>query len=101
MTPVSDGQKGRGVRRTPHARGFFNVGVLTGGSSLVRSSRTEEGVGQVNGLRGERRVEAPPARRDDGGLADEGLDGAGPLAALRVADGQVGDVVGAHRHVIL
>lgn len=46
-------------------------------------------------------MEAPPTRRDDGGLADEGLDGAGSLTALRVADRQVGDVVGAHRHIIL
>lgn len=52
-------------------------------------SLTEECVSQVNGLRGERRVEASSARRDYCRLTDEGLDGVGSLTflSLGVGDG--------------
>lgn len=68
---------------------------------FMLSSLTEERVGQVNGLWGERRVEASSTRRDYRWLTDEGLDGAGSFASLRVRDGQVGDIVCAYSQPIL
>lgn len=68
---------------------------------FVLSWLTDERVSQVNGLWGERCVEASSARRDYCWLTDEGLDSAGSFASLRVRDGQVSDIVCAYSQLIL
>lgn len=68
---------------------------------FMLSSLTEECVSQVNGLWGERCVEASSTRRDYCWLTDEGLDSAGSFTSLRVCDGQVSDIVCAYSQLIL
>lgn len=62
--------------------------------------RTDEGVGQADGLGGDGSAEAPPIGRYDGRLADETIDRVdklgGVVVALLVLAGHVGDVVRAH-----
>ena len=69
----------------------------------VRDAPTQEGVGQVDGLRGQGRVQASPGGRDDGRLADEGLHRVGRLRllSLALAGGEVRHVVRAQCHTLL
>ena len=70
---------------------------------MCSGAPTQEGVGQVDGLGGQGGVEASPRGRDDGGLADEGLNRVGRLRLLplAVAGGEVRHVVRAQRHTLL